>query len=210
MDPDHVTVLSDSGPASLVALLAALDTGARVCAAPWGDAARAGHPAFGALQRQSGELGFDLAPAASDAPGRPLAEALALLGAVSAAIERAKSAPRPENAVGGLLVIWPVHLGGGDAGASLDRIGAALDRALLVSRLASMDADVPGGVRLEAPYADLTDRQVAELALDLDAPLHTCWWADVDAGPDAAAERDRWERVLRSASWQAAKGAGAS
>lgn len=69
-------------------------------------------------------------------------------------------------------VIWPVHLGGAaDRGAvDLHAVADACDRALLVGQL--MQIDLRGGreVRIETPYVDFTDLQMAELALDLDVP----------------------------------------
>lgn len=32
------------------------------------------------------------------------------------------------------------------------------------------------GVRIETPYADLTDAELMDLALDMDVPLNACWW----------------------------------
>ena len=98
-------------------------------------------------------------------------------------------------------VVWPVHAGPG-AEPDLDRVALAIDRALLVSRLVALDAADHGcpAIRVDTPYADFTDRQLAELALDLDAPVHTCWWWGGQGG-SAAAERQRWTAALQSCGW---------
>ncbi len=97
-------------------------------------------------------------------------------------------------------VLWPVH-----AGEELDlsRVAEAVDRALLVSRLATLDAAAVGQRPMEvrAPYADFTDSQIADLALDMDLPLRMCWWWE---GLDEAARRERvrWGRALVGVGWR--------
>lgn len=97
-------------------------------------------------------------------------------------------------------VLWPVQAAGTDDSdpsedsARLAAIGDCVDRALLVTRLGELDEAGPSGADspiVEAPYADLTDRQLAELALDLGVPVETCWWWDAP-GESADAERRRW------------------
>lgn len=75
-------------------------------------------------------------------------------------------------------VVWPVV-----CGSDLDELASAAERARLVSRLSMLPthqgktrSGVPGLIRIRTPLADLTPLQVAELALDLDAPIQTCWW----------------------------------
>ena len=55
----------------------------------------------------------------------------------------------------------------GAAGDSLDldQIAQITDRAGLVSRLVAIDADVHSvpSIRIETPYADFSDRQIADL-----------------------------------------------
>jgi len=88
-------------------------------------------------------------------------------------------------------VFWCVHLGGE---AELGPIARACDRALLATRLLSLDV----AVRIEAPYADLSDVQMAELAADLDAPVESCWWA-MGTSEEAVEARRRWTRAMTSA-----------
>lgn len=96
------------------------------------------------------------------------------------------------------LVTWPAHAAMGDA-LDLDRIAAIADRAVLVSRLVGIDAASHGvpGIRVEAPFADFTDRQIADLAAELELPTAACWWHEA-AGDDAEAQRERrrWMSAL--------------
>lgn len=120
-------------------------------------------------------------------------------------------------------IVWPVHEGGDGSGAPaasgdpLDRITKIVDRALLATRLIGLDADEHGrpALRVETPYADLTDRQVADLAVDLDVAVESCWWwrpefagRDLTAdtaplnGHEAAwAQWRRWHAALRAVGW---------
>ena len=77
-------------------------------------------------------------------------------------------------------VIWPVRR------PDLDAAAIAHDRALLVGRLASLDAaaaarapdahDGPDALEIviDTPYLDLTDEQIAELIDDIGAPIDAC------------------------------------
>jgi len=67
-------------------------------------------------------------------------------------------------------VIWPVRR------PDLDDAARAYDRALLVARLAGLDApdETAPEIVIDAPYLDLTDEQIAELADDIAAPLDAC------------------------------------
>lgn len=69
---------------------------------------------------------------------------------------------------------WPIQRASVD---SVDIDAAALDadRCLLITRLVSMDTLRPQ-FRVDCPLVDLTDRQLCDLAVDMDLPLATCWW----------------------------------
>ncbi len=97
-------------------------------------------------------------------------------------------------------VLWPVHAG---QDLELARVAEAVDRAALVTRLASLDAAAAGlrPVDMRAPYADFTDAQIADLALDMDLPLRTCWWWE-GRDEEARRERQRWGRALATAGWR--------
>ena len=95
---------------------------------------------------------------------------------------------------------------------SVDALARELDRALLVSRLVTLDASEHGVsvFEVQTPLMDLSDAQVAELALDLDVPIWRAWWWDAARGrrsKDAALQeraeacRDRWCKALETLGW---------
>lgn len=95
---------------------------------------------------------------------------------------------------------------------SVENLARELDRCLLVSRLVTLDAAEHGvGVfEVQTPLMDLSDAQVAELALDLDVPIWRAWWWEAAAGKRAkdpalaeraTALRDRWCGALESLGW---------
>jgi hypothetical protein len=109
------------------------------------------------------------------------------------------------STLGCTRVVWPVSAATSDS-IDLDRLSAIADRALVVSRLASLDTP-PLGVTIDAPYAELTDRQIADLALDIGAALETCWWWNATGRGNkfGSAERTRWTQSLTACGWAAAK-----
>lgn len=104
-------------------------------------------------------------------------------------------------------VIWPIHAGPNPE-LDLDALADICDRALLVSQLATIDLPraVSGNslraIKIETPYADFTDAELLELALDLDAPLGACWWCRSESSTEsqspcgACAECVRWRQAL--------------
>jgi hypothetical protein len=131
------------------------------------------------------------------------------------------AAGRLAMSLGIRTVVWPVHYGAGRAGEpgtlDLDRAAVGADRALLVGRLMSLEGHESGvpSIRFETPLLDLSDRQLAELAVDLGlsialegAAAKACWWTlalqepsrwSTEAIDQATAERIRWVPVLRDA-----------
>ncbi|MEZ6243474.1 MAG: hypothetical protein R3B57_10575 [Phycisphaerales bacterium] len=101
---------------------------------------------------------------------------------------------------GARRVLWPVQLprtGGRDG--DLDQMSRAIDRALLVSRLVSIDeADIGvPEVTIETPFVDLDDDQISDLALDMELPIEACWWSGgYGQAPGSARERERWLPLL--------------
>ncbi|HYF15051.1 MAG TPA: hypothetical protein VD971_08290 [Phycisphaerales bacterium] len=202
-------ILSDAGLPSVVACVAAreaaigagCDAGAiadRVVAAPF------------ALSTQSALLQRRAVVAQAEATGvgalketPPLAsvnahasaderEGIELLGALLAAAH-----------AGFRRVVWPASAGAGES-VDIDRLSQIADRALCAARYASVcAADDGAGVELETPYAELSDRQLAELALDMGCPVDTCWWALASGGQDdpVKAERQRWQRAFEIVGW---------
>jgi hypothetical protein len=69
-------------------------------------------------------------------------------------------------------VVWPVVAPDRDA-RTLDRVSEVTDRAMLVGRLLSLDAEAQGlpGIVIETPFADLEAWQVRDLGRDVDTPL---------------------------------------
>jgi hypothetical protein len=102
-------------------------------------------------------------------------------------------------------IVWYVHHGTpAGPGDGLDRVALTCDRALLASRLLTLDAGAGPEVRIEAAYVDFSDVQMAELAVDLDVALDSCWWAMAEGAnatllAEARAARDRWTKAMESA-----------
>lgn len=71
-------------------------------------------------------------------------------------------------------VLWPVHYGH-----DLDAVSQASDRLRLVNTLALLELG-QAAPRVEAPLLDFTDAEVAELALDVEAPLDAGLWLTDD------------------------------
>ncbi|MDX2017569.1 MAG: hypothetical protein SFY95_08020 [Planctomycetota bacterium] len=131
------------------------------------------------------------------------------------------AAGRLAMSLGIRTVIWPAHYGSGKPGEpttlDLDRAAVGADRALLVGRLMSLEGHESGvpSIRIETPLLDLSDRQLAELAVDLGVSISlegpqakACWWTLALQEPSrwsseaidlATAERIRWVPVLRDA-----------
>jgi len=122
----------------------------------------------------------------------------------TAAINRVLlSAAALAHSLGAPTVLWPASAGpaAGDS-PDLDRVAETIDRALLVSRLACLG--VPNPVEIRVPYADITDAGLADLVLDMDLPIWTCWWAQPTGnqhGNAASAEREYWTGLLRAKGW---------
>lgn len=211
-DPAHAMVVSDGGLVSLIACVAAKE---RVLAsAPdashllpviWasitpGPTSRArAH----AIEAQATALGLEVVvPSGDSANTTNSAGERAtrdLLDAAFTAISRGC----------GSLVLSDRHADGDMV--DLSSVAATIDRAMLVSRLVSLDmASDSGSFEIESPYVDLSDRQVAELAIDLGAPIQLCWWWHSelrDGKPDAAGaifkrEHDRWTSMLAQCGWR--------
>lgn len=95
-------------------------------------------------------------------------------------------------------VLWPIHLGGpgNHSKVEIEPITAAFDRARLASQAALIDFGRT--IRIQTPYLDLTDAQMMELALDMDAPLGACWWClNEQADPcGQCAQCLRWREAL--------------
>lgn len=143
-----------------------------------------------AVVSQAGTLGMRVvsrkSPATSNAPGQRINGML--LEAGGAALNAACP-----------VVVWPT-LPAGPASSEPALVGLiadAVNRATLVSRLVSLDAHEKGlpEVRIELPFVDLTDEQLADLACDLGVRFEDCWWWSVDTS-EASELRARWGPLL--------------
>ncbi|GJM19789.1 MAG: hypothetical protein DHS20C14_20020 [Phycisphaeraceae bacterium] len=102
-------------------------------------------------------------------------------------------------------VIWATQAPAADDSGDpdLDLVARAVDRALLASRLVGLDADRPEWpaavpeVRIETPFVDLRDDELADLARDMRVPVETCWWwGGAQGTPGAADEHARWTPLV--------------
>ena len=100
-------------------------------------------------------------------------------------------------------VIWPTRVGSSlvdfDPTRDLERLASAIDRSVLIGRLATLDAGGEGAdaelreLVIETPVVDFTNAQLADLAGDLSVPLGGCWWFhDRQVLPSAHAEFAYW------------------
>ena len=189
-----VLVMSDGGLASLVAsLMAQPSEEIALWVPPQGTPTiDAPEVILGLEHRQAAEAqadliglrGVDAAPSMPTTLGSDSPMSLVLMMACQAAAR-----------VGLGAVVWPIV-----CGERADDLAAAVELARLVERLGA----VPGrfgspwpGVELNLPLVDLTSKQVAELALDLDAPVQTCWWWGIEEEGCALETRSVWEQVLK-------------
>jgi hypothetical protein len=185
-DANNVLVLMDDGLGSIVACASSqgatpepttrLAWGTPDIQAKWG----------GVTERFGYEWIPNTMPSAAG-DGAEASVSLALLWATLAAARR-----------GVRRVVWPIHAGvvGKPNEMDLEVAAAHVDRALLVTRLASMDQDQHqvASIIVETPYADFSDRQLAELALDMGAPFREApWWGD-----DSDEEGRRWHAVFEA------------
>lgn len=191
-------VITDAGLAGLVACALAVRTaeseGAPVAPMAWfapaGDAHDDARRA--ALRIQAGVLSMDVVGESPYSKGNisdaQIETQMLLAGAYEAIRHRT---PR---------IVWGMQIGGvsSEDWPDLDDLASRLDRALLCARLASLDAPRigPGDVRIETPLIDLTDRQLAELAVDLAVPFESLWWWQSEHVND---ESTRWRDLLTSA-----------
>ena len=96
-------------------------------------------------------------------------------------------------------VVWPALPGEKPEGEPvLAAVASIIDQTVLATRLSTAATLGEGEeIRVEAPFADLTRRQIADLVEDFALPLDACWWAQEAARETdgSRAERERWERA---------------
>ncbi len=94
-------------------------------------------------------------------------------------------------------VVWPIQLGGPGGGdgarepssAWLDSVADACDRAVVCSRLLSLDCEGEG-LTIQTPFVDFTDAQLADLAGDVDLPVEAAYYGSTEA------DSERWRKAL--------------
>lgn len=74
-------------------------------------------------------------------------------------------------------ISWPVHAGGVGV-VDLDEAARLVHRAGLAARLVQLASADHDPIPIRAELVDLADEQVADLALDVDAPVRLAWWWD--------------------------------
>lgn len=98
-------------------------------------------------------------------------------------------------------VVWPIRVIRPESTAQMDRfvdqIAIAVDRAVLASRLASLDANSSSAVDvvIETPFVDLSNDQMWDLAGDMALPIETCWWHDGRTLPNGQERYAYWSRL---------------
>lgn len=200
---ERVLIIDDGAPAALVATLL---QPAPALVTLWHDSAGPA-PArrLEASTRRVAALalaGLELAPvhpAETDDRVAGLDGARALLEAAACAVR-----------LGCARIVWPVVLGGDLAG-----MAGAADRVRAVERLIDLETNADTApIRFDLPLLDLTLHQVADLAIDLDAPADGAWWCEHEGGAPCAAcpSCESWQRALHRARFGLAgvhEGAGA-
>jgi hypothetical protein len=205
--PPKALVISDGGLPALLA--AAMEAERRIsggggggCLMPWPSRPDLAEAQVSAASSAARFLNLEpvhpviATPQAAAAQPGAMGDSLALLAALHAA-----------RLAGCERVVWPIHHHHDDdsIGRDLDRLGAAIDRAQLIGRLGLLDGPDASPVRFETPLIDLTDGQLADLVVDLDAPVHLSWWwrpaGDARVETIAAEERAAWLSALAGAGW---------
>lgn len=185
-------IITDGGVASLL-MLAIETSGNQVDAASvWIPASLEG-TRIAAVQRQAAYFGMPIASEQTSTGGPTPADDLRTLLEAGIACRQK----------GGGEIVWasnapPAPSGDGPDVESIARI---VEQSVLMSQIVTLSSGAAAiSVRFRVPLADLTDRQLADLVLDLDLPIWLCWWWDQQS-TEAAAERDRWMGLLKQAGW---------
>ena len=82
-----------------------------------------------------------------------------------------------------------------DARLDPELIAREVDRAALITRLASLDSNSGTGCSVITPLIDFDDEQLIDLARDLAVPAEQCWWSTAPSDPAARHAADRWRAV---------------
>lgn len=85
-------------------------------------------------------------------------------------------------------ISWPVHAGGVGV-IDLDEAARLVHRVQLASRLVHLAHAEAAPIPIKADLVDLADEQIADLALDVDAPVRLTWWWDATLVARVMADR---------------------
>jgi hypothetical protein len=105
-------------------------------------------------------------------------------------------------------VIWPIRIAqpgiANPPSALVDPIATAIDRAVLASRLASLDASqlTAVDVVIETPFVDLSNDQMRDLVYDMSLPIETCWWHNNQSIDEAQVHDQYWTTATHKSSAQ--------
>ncbi|MFG0275145.1 MAG: 7-cyano-7-deazaguanine synthase [Phycisphaerales bacterium] len=184
---ERALIIDDGSPCALVAtLLEQAPEGITLWSMGAGDARASASRRRVALLGLAGVERIDAAMGLDDERTAGVESARLLLAAGAAAIR-----------LGAARLVWPVALGD-----DLRAMGAAADRVRAVERLLDLETDPDTKpLRFDLPLLDLTLEQVADLAIDLDAPAEGAWWCEHEgAGPCGACPScESWQRALQQA-----------
>lgn len=92
-------------------------------------------------------------------------------------------------------VLFPVRAADLDAEVTVATVAREIDRAVLVGRLAALDAEDSAARSVITPLVDFDDEQLLDLARDLSVPSDACWWSGANSDPTAADAARRWQGV---------------
>jgi len=100
-------------------------------------------------------------------------------------------------------VVWPIRISENHP----DRIGAigkAIDRAMLVARIVTLDASehTAPEVKIDTPFVDFTQEQICELARDMALPVDSCWWHSPNSIALADQRRAQWASIDKRSATQ--------
>lgn len=107
------------------------------------------------------------------------------------------TATRLAGRLGCDAVLFPVRAADlhPDARLDPDLIAREVDRAALITRLASLDTGSGTGCSVITPLIDFDDEQLIDLARDLAVPTEQCWWSAAPSDPAARHAAERWRAV---------------
>ena len=158
-----------------------------------------------AIVRQAGVYGLDIFPNQSVFPADDTQSLNAsTIGSIQSLM--LLQAAQVALAAGIRRVVWPIRVMRPETTETIsqlvEQIGITVDRAILASRLASLDTTESSAVEviIETPFVDLSNEQMLDLAADLAIPLETCWWQGGRTLPNAQERLVFWSQLTTRSS----------